>query len=189
MARLFRLSAALAILTDGAMSNEHQPARNPHRQTQRRHHEKPDPADSAPKTPDQIMQAATDPHRRAGGRTGGDEGPLDARRGGNRQCARPRPARGRRDARNTPCRNSPATWSRRPRTCSAASTACPPPAPGEPEIVARLREGFEGVERSFSASLERNGIKREDPTGRAVRPQPAPGDGRAGKRRRIRPAP
>ena len=33
-----------------------------------------------------------------------------------------------------------------------------------------------------SASLERNGIKREDPTGAAVRSQPAPGDGRAGER-------
>jgi molecular chaperone GrpE len=41
----------------------------------------------------------------------------------------------------------------------------PPPARNEPEIVARLREGFEGVERSFLAVLERNGIHREDPTG------------------------
>ncbi len=36
---------------------------------------------------------------------------------------------------------------------------------GEPEIVTRLREGLEGVERNFLAILERNGIKREDPTG------------------------
>jgi molecular chaperone GrpE len=36
---------------------------------------------------------------------------------------------------------------------------------GEPELVARLREGFEGVERSFLAVLERNGIARTDPTG------------------------
>ena len=41
----------------------------------------------------------------------------------------------------------------------------PPPSPGEPEIVSRLREGFAGVERSFLAMLERNGITREDPTG------------------------
>ncbi len=32
-------------------------------------------------------------------------------------------------------------------------------------ILVKLREGFEGVERSFVALLERNGIKREDPTG------------------------
>lgn len=36
---------------------------------------------------------------------------------------------------------------------------------GEPEIVSRLREGLEGIERNFLAVLERNGIKREDPTG------------------------
>jgi molecular chaperone GrpE len=41
----------------------------------------------------------------------------------------------------------------------------PPATPGEPEIVARLRDGFEGVERSFVALLERNGIARKDPTG------------------------
>ncbi|HET7881544.1 MAG TPA: nucleotide exchange factor GrpE [Acetobacteraceae bacterium] len=41
----------------------------------------------------------------------------------------------------------------------------PPAAAGEPEIVAKLREGLEGIERNFLAILERNGIKREDPTG------------------------
>ncbi len=41
----------------------------------------------------------------------------------------------------------------------------PKPEPGEPPVVASLRDGFEGVERSFVALLERNGIKREDPTG------------------------
>ncbi len=41
----------------------------------------------------------------------------------------------------------------------------PPPEPDQPEIVGRLREGLEGVERSFLTVLERNGIKREDPTG------------------------
>ena len=41
----------------------------------------------------------------------------------------------------------------------------PAPVSGEPEIVTRLREGLEGIERNFLAILERNGIKREDPTG------------------------
>jgi molecular chaperone GrpE len=36
----------------------------------------------------------------------------------------------------------------------------------EPEIVTKLRDGFEGVERSFVALLERNGIKAEDPVGK-----------------------
>jgi molecular chaperone GrpE len=35
----------------------------------------------------------------------------------------------------------------------------------EPEIVTKLRDGFEGVERSFVGVLERNGIVRNDPTG------------------------
>jgi len=41
----------------------------------------------------------------------------------------------------------------------------PTQADGEPEIVSRLREGLQGIERNFVAILERNGIKREDPTG------------------------
>ncbi len=35
----------------------------------------------------------------------------------------------------------------------------------EPAIVTKLRDGFEGVERSFVGLLERNGIQRIDPTG------------------------
>ena len=41
----------------------------------------------------------------------------------------------------------------------------PPQLADEPAIVTRLREGFEGVERSFIALLERNGIKQSNPTG------------------------
>jgi molecular chaperone GrpE len=46
----------------------------------------------------------------------------------------------------------------------------PAPGPSEPEIVAKLREGFEGIERSFIALLERNGIVATDPTGAAFDP-------------------
>jgi molecular chaperone GrpE len=35
----------------------------------------------------------------------------------------------------------------------------------EPDIVTKLRDGFEGIERSFITLLERNGITRTDPTG------------------------
>ncbi|HEY0417926.1 MAG TPA: nucleotide exchange factor GrpE [Acetobacteraceae bacterium] len=48
--------------------------------------------------------------------------------------------------------------------------AIPPAAPDEPDLVRRLREGFEGVERSFLALLERNGIKSTDPTGSVFDP-------------------
>ncbi len=37
----------------------------------------------------------------------------------------------------------------------------------EPELVTKLRDGFEGIERSFIGVLERNGITRTDPTGAA----------------------
>jgi molecular chaperone GrpE len=37
---------------------------------------------------------------------------------------------------------------------------------GEPEIVTKVREGFEGIERSFISLLERNGIVPEEPVGK-----------------------
>lgn len=46
----------------------------------------------------------------------------------------------------------------------------PSPRAEEPEIVARMREGFEGVERAFVALLERHGIARTDPTGATFDP-------------------
>ncbi|HEX7388519.1 MAG TPA: nucleotide exchange factor GrpE [Acidiphilium sp.] len=45
--------------------------------------------------------------------------------------------------------------------------ALPAPEPGEPALVGKLREGFEGVERSLLAMLERHGIKAEEATGAA----------------------
>jgi molecular chaperone GrpE len=44
-------------------------------------------------------------------------------------------------------------------------SSLPPQTADEPEIVTKLRDGFEGVERSFVTILERNGIQRIDPTG------------------------
>ena len=44
-------------------------------------------------------------------------------------------------------------------------TSLPAPEDGEPDIVTKLRDGLDGVERSFVGILERNGIKRTDPTG------------------------
>lgn len=44
-------------------------------------------------------------------------------------------------------------------------TSLPAPEPSEPDIVTKLREGLEGVERNFVGILERHGIKRTDPTG------------------------
>jgi len=41
----------------------------------------------------------------------------------------------------------------------------PPPEPGEPEIIARLREGFAGIERSFLNTLEKHGIEGREALG------------------------
>lgn len=48
--------------------------------------------------------------------------------------------------------------------------AIPPATSDEPAIVGRVRDGFTGVERSFIDLLERNGVKREDPTGAVFDP-------------------
>ncbi len=46
----------------------------------------------------------------------------------------------------------------------------PAPTPDEPDVVTKLREGFEGIERNFVGILERNGIRRTDPTGQPYDP-------------------
>jgi molecular chaperone GrpE len=40
--------------------------------------------------------------------------------------------------------------------------ALPPPTPGEPELLTKLRDGFGGVERSFLGVLERNGVAKKE---------------------------
>jgi molecular chaperone GrpE len=44
--------------------------------------------------------------------------------------------------------------------------ALPKPQQNEPELVTKLREGFDGVERSFTGVMERNGIAGDDPVGK-----------------------
>jgi molecular chaperone GrpE len=46
-------------------------------------------------------------------------------------------------------------------------TSLPARTADEPEIITKMRDGFEGIERAFIALLERNGITRQDPTGAA----------------------
>ncbi|GAA0590312.1 nucleotide exchange factor GrpE [Craurococcus roseus] len=66
--------------------------------------------------------------------------------------------------------------------------ALPPPAPDESDLLAKLRGGFEGVERSFLSVLERNGVVRRDVVGepfdpefhQAMAEQPATGDAKPG---------
>ena len=46
----------------------------------------------------------------------------------------------------------------------------PPASDDQPAILAKVREGLEGVERSFVSTLERNGIKQTDPVGQPFDP-------------------
>jgi molecular chaperone GrpE len=46
----------------------------------------------------------------------------------------------------------------------------PAASPDQPAIVAKIREGLEGVERSFIGTLERNGIRNQDPVGQPFDP-------------------
>ncbi len=41
----------------------------------------------------------------------------------------------------------------------------------EPEVLTKIRDGIEGVERSFLGILERNGVKSENPTGKPFDPE------------------
>lgn len=60
--------------------------------------------------------------------------------------------------------------------------AIPAATEGEPELFSKLRGGFESLDRAFAAMLERNGISRQDATGKPFDPdlhqamaeQPAP---------------
>ena len=47
----------------------------------------------------------------------------------------------------------------------------PPAAEGEPEVITKLRNGFEGVERAFLAMLERHGVQRVEAQGVAFDPE------------------
>ena len=48
--------------------------------------------------------------------------------------------------------------------------ALPPATDGEPEILGKVREGLDGIQRSFIGMLERNGVKKEDPVGQPFDP-------------------
>ncbi len=47
----------------------------------------------------------------------------------------------------------------------------PPAAADEPELLTKLRGGFEGVERAFVGMLERHGVQKQDPAGKPFDPE------------------
>lgn len=128
----------------------------------------PDPTapapDAAPETPEQVMQAAT-------GRIAALEAERDDFRDrwmrAEAETANVR-ARAKRDVDET---RQYAVQKFARDVVEAAENlrrgldSLPAPAEGEPDIVTKLRDGFEGVERAFLSLLERNGIARADATG------------------------
>jgi len=49
--------------------------------------------------------------------------------------------------------------------------ALPAKTEGEPEILQKVREGIEGVERAFLSMLERHGVRAENPLGKPFDPE------------------
>ncbi len=49
--------------------------------------------------------------------------------------------------------------------------AMPGKSADEPDVLTKIRDGIEGVERAFLGILERNGVRREDPTGKPFDPE------------------
>ncbi len=49
--------------------------------------------------------------------------------------------------------------------------AIPAATEGEPELFTKLRGGFESLDRAFAAMMERNGITRQDATGKPFDPE------------------
>jgi len=133
----------------------------------------PDPADQAPMTPDQMMQAASD-------RILGLEAELTEMKErwmrAEAENANVR-ARARKDVDETrqyavqkfaadvveAAENLRRGIASLPQGTHQSGEALP-------EILLKVRDGLEGVERSFVSTLERNGIKREDPEGKPFDP-------------------
>ena len=126
-------------------------------------------APSAPLTPEQLMQAAT--ARIAELET--ELGEMKERwMRAEAETANVR-ARGRRDAddaRQYAVQKFATDVVESAENLKRGIDALPPPSPTQPEILIKVREGLEGVERSFIGILERNGIKKEDPVGQTFDP-------------------
>jgi molecular chaperone GrpE len=149
------------------MSNE---TENPHDMAAPQPDPGPDAANqNAPLTPDQVMQAAT-------ARIAELEAELAEmkerwmRAEAENANVRNRARREADDARQYAVQKFATDVVEAAENLKRGIDALPAPAPGQPEILAKVREGLEGVERSFLGILERNGVKKEDPLGQPFDP-------------------
>ncbi len=123
----------------------------------------------APLTPEQLMQAATD-------RIAALEAELaemkDRWMRAEAETANVR-ARGRReadDARQYAVQKFATEVVEAAENLKRGIDALPPASDGEPEILGKVREGLDGIQRSFLGMLDRNGVKKDDPVGQAFDP-------------------
>jgi molecular chaperone GrpE len=153
-----------------AMSVEHQPAQEP---MQEQPAIEPDLSDQAPLSPDQMMQAATD-------RITALEAELAEmkerwmRAEAENANVRARSRKDVDDARQYAVQKFAADVVEAAENLRRGIASLPQGThegtDSLPDILVKVREGLEGVERSFVATLERNGIKREDPVGQLFDP-------------------
>ena len=130
----------------------------------------PDPANAnTPPSPDQLMQAATariaeleaecadmkDRWMRAEAET------SNVRARGRREAG---------DARQYAVQKFATDVAEAAENLNRGIGALPAATAGEPDILIKVREGLTGIERGFTGVLERNGIKKEDPTGQTFDP-------------------
>jgi molecular chaperone GrpE len=129
----------------------------------------PDVSDSPPMTPDQMMQAATD-------RITALEAELaDMKERWMRAEAENANVRARArkdvdDTRQYAVQKFAADVVEAAENLRRGIASLPQGTEGLPDILIKVREGLEGVDRSFIGTLERNGIKCEDPVGQPFDP-------------------
>jgi molecular chaperone GrpE len=131
-------------------------------------------ADAAPETPEQAIARLTAERD--------DMRDRWLRAEAETQNVRTRAAKEAQDARNYAIQKFATDVVEAAENLRRGLAALPSPEADEPALLTKLREGFEGVERSFLGILERNGIARQDPQGKpfdaeyhqAMAEQPAP---------------
>ncbi len=129
----------------------------------------PEVYDQAPMTPDQMMQAATD-------RITALEAEVTEmkerwmRAEAENANVRARARKDVDDTRQYAVQKFAAEVVEAAENLRRGIASLPQGTDGLPEILIKVRDGLEGVERSFIGTLERNGIKREDPVGQPFDP-------------------
>ncbi|MBY0336284.1 MAG: nucleotide exchange factor GrpE [Acetobacteraceae bacterium] len=87
------------------------------------------------------------------------------------QNIRARGAREVQDARNYAVQKFAADMAEAAENLRRGLDALPPAQPDEPELMAKLRGGFEGLERAFLSTLERHGVQRKAAQGQPFDPE------------------